>query len=229
MGAYMKHQSIAIDGPAGAGKSTIAKEVAEKLSYIYVDTGAMYRAIGLYIKRLSIDFDDEEAVSYSCQNADITISYQDAEQQIYLNGENVTGFIRTEEAGKMAYKVSSYKAVRKKLVELQQAMAEKENVVMDGRDIGTKVLPEAKLKIYLTANTKERARRRYLELLNKNIECDINKIEQDIIERDFQDMNRKESPLLQADDAVMIDCSDMNADEVVSKIIDLLNASKNSL
>lgn len=217
----MKHQSIAIDGPAGAGKSTVAKETAKRLSFVYVDTGAMYRAIGIFIKKNNIDPDNEKEVSSASQNTEITIKYQGGEQQVYLNNENVTGLIRTEEAGTLAYKVSAYPDVRKKLVELQKSLADNVNVVMDGRDIGTKVLPEAKLKIYLTADAKVRAERRYLELTSKGIDCDVDTIERDIINRDYQDMNREESPLSQAEDAYLIDCSKMNIKEVIEKIIKL--------
>ena len=173
----MKYFSIAIDGPAGAGKSTIAKIIAKKLSFIYVDTGAMYRAMALYFIRNNIMADDKDKIEEACNLVDISIEYMDGEQQIILNGENVTGLIRTEEVGNMASACSVYSKVRLKLVELQRSLAEKSNVVMDGRDIGTYVLPNANLKIYLTASSKERAKRRYLELINKGISADIENIE----------------------------------------------------
>ncbi|CUH92645.1 (d)CMP kinase [Herbinix luporum] len=215
----MKYFSIAIDGPAGAGKSTIAKIIAKKLSFIYVDTGAMYRAMALYFIRNNIMADDKDKIEEACNLVDISIEYMDGEQQIILNGENVTGLIRTEEVGNMASACSVYSKVRLKLVELQRSLAEKSNVVMDGRDIGTYVLPNANLKIYLTASSKERAKRRYLELINKGISADIDNIEKDIIDRDNRDMNREFAPLKQAEDAIVIDSSNMTIDEVADSII----------
>lgn len=217
----MKNHSIAIDGPAGAGKSTIAKTVSSHLSYIYVDTGAMYRATALYVSRNNIHPNDEEAVSKIYNNIDIKLDYIDKEQQIYLNGENVSTIIRSEEIGNAASAVSKHLKIREKMVELQQLIAAETNVVMDGRDIGTVVLPKADLKIYLTASAKERARRRYLDLKKKGIDTDIDKIEEDIIARDSQDMNRKNSPLVKAKDAIEIDSSNMSIEEVVSLILKL--------
>jgi len=214
--------NIAIDGPAGAGKSTIAKKVAANLGYIYVDTGAMYRAMALYFIRKGIKSDDTEAISTECKNADISITYMDGVQVVLLDGENVNGFIRTEEVGNMASATSVNGEVRKKLVELQQKLASKENVVMDGRDIGTVVLPNAEVKVYLTASSAVRARRRFLELQAKGEEADIEKIEQDIIERDHRDMTREISPLKQAKDAVYLDSSDMTIEEVVEKIMSMV-------
>lgn len=211
--------NIAIDGPAGAGKSTIAKRIAKELSFIYVDTGAMYRAMGLFMLRKGIGGDETEKIQKECEKADITISYIDGEQQVFLNGENVTGVLREEEVGKMASAVGKIPAVREKLVFLQQKLARTADVIMDGRDIGTCVLPDADAKIYLTASSKERARRRYEELKAKNIPCDMEEIEIDIIARDKQDMNREASPLKQAEDAVLVDCSDMSIEEVVETII----------
>ena len=219
--------SIAIDGPAGAGKSTIAKKIAKELSYIYVDTGAMYRAMALYFLRKGIKPEEEERISEECNNADITIEYKDGEQQVILNGENVNGLIRTEEVGNMASATSVNGNVRKKMVELQQQLAQKADVIMDGRDIGTKVLPMAELKIYLTASSRTRAERRYKELQDRNIECDIDVIEKDIIDRDYRDMNRENSPLMQAEDAVLVDSSDMNAEEVAAHIIQLFKEKIN--
>ncbi len=214
--------SIAIDGPAGAGKSTIAKLVAEKLQIIYVDTGAMYRAMGLYFHRKGIAPDDEAAVCAACTEADVSITYEDGAQQVLLNGENVTGFLRTEEAGKMASATSGYARVREKLVELQQKLAAERSVVMDGRDIGTVVLPQAELKIYLTASVEARAERRYLELTEKGIPCKIEEIAKDIEERDYQDMHRKNSPLRKAEDALYLDSSGMSIREVADAVIDAL-------
>ena len=213
--------NIAIDGPAGAGKSTIAKRIAKELSFIYVDTGAMYRALGLYMHRKGIAGADTEAIIGELDNVDITISYVDGEQQVFLNGENVTAFLREEQAGLMASAVGKIAEVRAKLVVLQQKMAETQNVIMDGRDIGTVVLPNATAKIYLTASSKERARRRFEELKAKNVPCDMDEIEKDIIARDEQDMNRAASPLKQAEDAVLVDCSDMGIDKVVNTIIEI--------
>ena len=217
--------NIAIDGPAGAGKSTIAKMVAKQLGYIYVDTGAMYRAMALYIMKQNIKPEEAEKISDKCKEADISIEYRDGAQIVILNGEDVTGMLRTEEVGNMASVTSVNPDVRAKLVDLQRVLASKQNVVMDGRDIGTVVLPNASVKIYLTASSKVRAERRYLELKAKGEEADINKIEADIIERDNRDMNRDISPLRQAEDAVLIDSSDMTIDEVVKAMIELVERS----
>lgn len=220
--------NIAIDGPAGAGKSTIAKRIAKQLGFIYVDTGAMYRAMGLYFLRNHIEASDTVKIEEACKDVDITIEYKNGEQVVLLNGENVNGLIRTEEVGNMASASSVNKAVRLKLVELQQNLATKENVVMDGRDIGTYVLPNADLKIYLTASSSERARRRWTELQEKGITADIEEIERDIIERDNRDMNREFAPLKQAEDAYYLDSSDLTIDQVVEKIIDLYNKTCSS-
>lgn len=215
------NRNIAIDGPAGAGKSTIAKRVAKEEKLVYVDTGAMYRAMGIYYSRLGISPDDAQAVSGHVSGADITIKYENDSQQVYLNGENVTGILRTEEAGNMASRVSANGAVRTKMVELQQKLAETTAVVMDGRDIGTVVLPDALLKIYLTATVEVRAMRRYKELIGKGEACDIREIEKDIEARDHQDMTREISPLRQAEDAVLVDSSYMNIEEVTAHIRNL--------
>ena len=214
--------SIAIDGPAGAGKSTIAKLVAEKLHIIYVDTGAMYRAMGLYFHRKGISPDDEAAICAACGEADVSIVYEGGAQQVLLNGENVTGCLRTEEAGKMASATSGYARVREKLVELQRKLAAAKSVVMDGRDIGTVVLPQADLKIYLTASVEARAKRRYLELTGKNVPCKIEEIARDIEQRDYQDMHRENSPLRKAEDALYLDSSEMSIREVADAIISAL-------
>lgn len=214
-------RSIAIDGPAGAGKSTIAKRVAKELGFIYVDTGAMYRALALYMIREGIASDDIDNVVSACKRADVTIKHENNEQVVYLNGDNVNGLIRTEEVGKMTSAISVNAAVREKLVGLQQKLAEVTDVVMDGRDIGAVVLPNADLKIYLTASSHVRAERRYKELVAKNVECNLEEIEKDIIDRDYRDMHRELSPLKQADDAVFLDSSDMTIDEVKDKIIEL--------
>lgn len=216
--------NIAIDGPAGAGKSTIAKRLAKELGYIYVDTGAMYRAMAYYFLKNHISAEDENRIAAACEHVDITIRYQDGEQQVILNGENVNGVIRNEEVGNMASSTSVYPVVRKKLVELQQQLAVKENVIMDGRDIGTVVLPNADVKIYLTASSKVRAKRRYEELTSKGEVCDLEQIEQDIIDRDYRDMNRENSPLKQADDAVLLDSSDLDIDGVVEKMKEIIKS-----
>ncbi len=220
-------KSIAIDGPAGAGKSTIAKKVAKSLGFIYVDTGAMYRAMALYMIKMGVDASDADKISATCTSADITIKHENGEQVVYLNGENVNGLIRTEEVGNMASASSVNGDVRRKLVELQQKMAKTTDVVMDGRDIGTVVLPDANLKVYLTASSRVRAERRYKELIAKGTECNIDDIEKDIIDRDYRDMHRENSPLRQAEDAVLLDSSDMTIDEVAEKILNLYQ-SKNS-
>lgn len=211
--------SIAIDGPAGAGKSTIAKQVAKKLGYIYVDTGAMYRAIAHYLVQNNINIDNEDELKSACESINITIKYENDAQQVYLNGENVTPYLRTEETGNMASKSSAKAPVREALLGLQRDMAKEYNVVMDGRDIGTNVLPNAEVKIYLTASSKERANRRYKELIEKGETADLDKIEADIIERDERDMNREIAPLKQAEDAVLVDSSFMTIDEVVAAIM----------
>ena len=211
--------SIAIDGPAGAGKSTIAKLVAKKLKFIYVDTGAMYRAIAYELVRTGVDIDDDKALADACSKMKIEIQYEDEVQQVYMNGENVTPYLRTEETGNMASKSSAKAPVRAALLDIQRNMAVEHNVVMDGRDIGTNVLPGAETKIYLTASADERANRRYKELTEKGESADYDKIKADIIERDERDMNRDIAPLKQAADAVLIDSSDMTIDEVVDEIL----------
>ncbi len=212
-------KSIAIDGPAGAGKSTIAKMVAKELGFIYVDTGAMYRAMALYLIRQGISRDDTAGIERACEDADISISFEDGRQVVLLMGENVNDMLRTEEVGNMASISSANPKVRTKLVSLQQKLAEKADVVMDGRDIGTVVLPDSKCKIYLTASSAVRAKRRYDELVAKGEKCDLKKIEADIIERDERDMSREHSPLKKADDAVLIDSSDMTIEEVRDAIL----------
>lgn len=213
--------NIAIDGPAGAGKSTIAKRVAKKMGYIYVDTGAMYRSLALYFIRLGIDKDDEARISEAVKDADVTIKYVDGQQQVLLNDENVTGLIRTEEVGNMASASSVYSSVRSKLLDLQRNLAESNDVIMDGRDIGTCVLPKAQVKVFLTASVDTRADRRYKELVEKGGNPDLNKIKKDIEERDYRDSHRENAPLRQAEDATLVDSSDMSIEEVVNTIINL--------
>ena len=211
--------NIAVDGPAGAGKSTIAKLVAKKMNLIYVDTGAMYRAMALYLLRMGVDINDDEAVIKECVNADITIKYEDGAQVVYLNGDNVNAFLRTEEVGNAASKTSVLAPLRAHLLSLQQNLAKTSDCIMDGRDIGTCVLPNAEVKIYLTASSEVRAKRRYDELTAKGEICDLAKIKADIEERDYRDMNRETAPLKQAEDAVLVDSSYMTIEEVVEEII----------
>ena len=216
----MSH-NVAIDGPAGAGKSTIAKRIARRLGYIYVDTGAMYRAMAYYLIQNQVDAADQEAIAAACQHADISICYQDGEQVVLLNGENVNAYLRTEAVGNMASVSSVVPEVRKKLVELQQKLARETDVVMDGRDIGTVVLPDADVKVYLTASVETRAKRRFLELQEKGEPADLAKIAADIEDRDYRDMHRDISPLRQAEDATLVDSSDMTIDQVVEGILEL--------
>ena len=213
--------NIAIDGPAGAGKSTVAKMAAGKLEFIYVDTGAMYRTIALYLIRNGIDEGDEAALEKALQDIDVRISYQGGVQHMYLNGEDVSGLIRTPEVSEKASRSSAQPVVRKKLLDLQRNLARKEDVLMDGRDIGTAILPDADLKIYLTASVDVRARRRYLELKEKGQECPLEQIRQEIEERDYRDMHRDISPLCQAKDAILLDTSDIDAETAAGRIVAL--------
>ncbi|WHE86248.1 (d)CMP kinase [Lachnoanaerobaculum gingivalis] len=219
--------SIAIDGPAGAGKSSIAKALSKRLGYIYIDTGAMYRAVALFFLENDVKDGTDSRIESLLEKLEISIKYEDGAQKVILNGEDVTGKLRLEEIGKLASKFSAIGSVREKLVALQRKLAQKENVVMDGRDIGTVVLPNAGLKIYLSASSKVRAKRRYLELLEKgHTDLDINEIEDEIIKRDEADMNREISPLKQADDAYYLDSSDMTLEEVVSKILSMVKEER---
>ena len=219
--------SIAIDGPAGAGKSSIAKALSKRLGYIYIDTGAMYRAVALFFVENNISDGTDSRIESLLEKLEISIKYEDGAQKVILNGEDVTDKLRLEEIGKLASKFSAIGSVREKLVAIQRKLAQKENVVMDGRDIGTVVLPNADLKIYLSASSKVRAKRRYLELLEKgHTDLDINEIEDEIIKRDEADMNREISPLKQADDAYYLDSSDMTLEEVVSKILSMVKEER---
>ena len=210
--------NIAIDGPAGAGKRTIAKLVAKEKGYIYVDTGAMYRGLAIHFLDKGIRAEDTDKIIEACEDAQVTIRYEDGVQQVYLNGQNITSRLRDEEVGNMASKSSPVPEVRKKLLELQQGLAREQDVIMDGRDIGTCVLPEADVKVYLTASVETRAKRRYDELTEKGIACNLDEIAKDIAERDERDMTRKTAPLKQAEDAVLIDSSHMTIEEVVAAI-----------
>ena len=215
--------AIAIDGPAGAGKSTIARKVAKELSYIYVDTGAMYRAMAYYFLQLGLKENDTEKIKEAVGGAHVSIRYENGEQKVVLNDQDVTPFIRQEEVGNMASKSSPIPEVRVKLTQLQKDLADRENVVMDGRDIGTCVLPDAQVKVYLTASAHTRAERRYKELQEKgDTSKSLEMIEADIEERDYRDMHREISPLCQAEDAVLVDSSDMTIEEVVDVILNLV-------
>ena len=213
--------NVAIDGPAGAGKSTIAKLVAKEKGYVYVDTGAMYRGLAIHFLENGIEAEEKEKIAEACKDADVTIRYEDGQQQVYLNGKNITAKLREESVGNMASKSSAIPEVRAKLLELQRELARKEDVIMDGRDIGTCVLPDADVKVFLTASVETRAKRRYDELVEKGVACDLEEIARDIAERDERDSTREIAPLKQAEDAVLVDSSYMTIEEVVAAIVKL--------
>ena len=215
------NRNIAIDGPAGAGKSTIARQVAARLGFVYVDTGALYRAIGIYILDHGVDKQNQEAVKQALDNISVELRYVDGQQEVLLNGKPVGDRLRSEEAGMAASDFAPLPVVREKLLKLQQDLAARMDVVMDGRDIGTKVLPDAACKIYLTAGSRERALRRFKELQEKGQTADLEQIEQDIKARDEQDMNREVSPLRQAEDAVLVDTSTIGIEEVTERILEI--------
>ena len=216
--------NIAMDGPAGAGKSTVAQKVAKELSFVYVDTGAMYRAMALYLLRKGVNREEPDEIGEACQNAEISIEYQNGEQIVLLDGENVNAHLRTEEVSAMASVSSAVPRVREKLLDLQRKLARTMSVVMDGRDIGTTILPDADVKIYLTASSLTRARRRYLEYQEKGEACDLAEIQKTIEERDQRDMTREISPLCQAEDAVLVDSSELTIDETVEKILSVYHS-----
>ena len=216
-----KNPSIAIDGPAGSGKSTVARLVAKKLGFVYVDTGAMYRTVGLYCAENSIDLENMDEVKKALQKVNIELKYDEGVQHIYLNGEDVSSAIRVQRIAQYASKVAAIGVVREKLVEMQRNIAENGNVVMDGRDIGTNVIPNAKAKIYLDASVDVRTERRCHELEEKGVSFDKNVIREEIIERDNFDKNRKINPLTIAEDATIIDTSYMTIEEVENKITKL--------
>ena len=216
--------NIAIDGPAGAGKSTVAQKVAKELSFVYVDTGAMYRAMALYLLRKGVNREEPDEIGEACQNAEISIEYQNGEQIVLLDRENVNAHLRTEEVSAMASVSSAVPRVREKLLDLQRKLTRTMSVVMDGRDIGTTILPDADVKIYLTASSLTRARRRYLEYQEKGEPCDLAEIQKTIEERDQRDMTREISPLCQAEDAVLVDSSELTIDETVEKILSVYHS-----
>ena len=220
------NRNIAIDGPAGSGKSTIAKRVAKETGLIYVDTGAMYRAMAIYFLRRGLSPDDEAGITAACEKADVTIAYENGSQQVYLNEENVTGFLREEAVGQMASASSVYAAVREKMKTLQQRLGREKDVVMDGRDIGTVILPDAFLKVYMTASVEVRAKRRFEELLAKGQSADLAVVAREIEERDWRDMHREIAPLKQAEDAVLLDTSYMSIDEVTDAVLKLYREKK---
>ena len=214
---------VAIDGPAGAGKSTIAKLVAKELKLIYVDTGAMYRTIGLYMLKNGIDIHDEAAVGAALGEVSVTIGYdENGLQRLYLNGEDVTSLIRTPEVSEAASVTSAYPLVREKLLDLKHTLARENDVVMDGRDIGTVILPDAQVKIFLTASVRVRALRRMKELLEKGEAVSLSMVEEEIRERDYRDSHRETAPLKQAEDAVLLDTSDLSIEEVVAEAAALI-------
>ena len=212
--------AVAIDGPAGAGKSSVAKAAAKELGFVYVDTGAIYRTIALHVLRQGVDPHDAPAVEALLPHIQVELAYTPEGQKMLLNGEDVTGLIRTPEVSMATSACSAIPAVRAYLLQLQRDLAEKNNVLMDGRDIGTCVLPDAPAKIYLTASSAVRAGRRYKELVEKGMECDLAEIERDIIDRDYRDMNRENSPLRQAEDAVLVDSSCMTVEQVIAAILE---------
>ncbi len=226
----MKAIQIAIDGPSGAGKSTLAKKVAERLRIAYLDTGAMYRAVALKALRKQLELGDAEAVGAMAQATEISVGFnpQDNSQSVFLDGEDVSGLIRTPEVALGASKVAAHPAVRSRMVALQQALAAKQSVVMDGRDIGTHVLPQAEIKIFLTASVEERARRRYEELeekglLNKTFE----ELKKEIEDRDYNDTNRAVSPLRQAPDAILLDTSGFSLDKAMERLLRIIEERLN--
>lgn len=219
----MNYRSIAIDGPSGAGKSTLAKMLAKELGFLYVDTGAIYRTVGVYVSKQGVEPDDAAAVTALLPDISIKMVHgEDGQQRMYLNGEDVTEAIRRNEISAYASKVSAIPAVRAFLLEMQRSLAKENNVIMDGRDIGTVVLPNADLKLYLTAAAEDRAERRYLELLERGQQVEREQILQDVVERDARDMNREVSPLKQAEDAVVVDTTGNSLDESFRALLDTI-------
>lgn len=219
--------NIAIDGPAGAGKSSIAKEAAKQLGFIYVDTGALYRTVALNAIRKGADLNDPDAVVRTLSGTDISLAFENGSQKVLLNGEDVSSKIRTEEISAGASKVSAIPKVREYLFDLQKSIAANNDCLMDGRDIGTVVLPNADLKVFLTATPEERARRRYQQNLDRGMDADYDRILEEVNQRDYQDTHRDIAPLRQADDAVLLDTTELNFDEVVDKLLKLVEERRN--
>jgi len=219
----MKKINIAIDGPAGAGKSTISKLLASQLGYIHIDTGAMYRAVGLKVLKNNISPHDSRKIVEILNSTDIKIKLVDGKQLVFLDGEDVTEEIRQPEVSMYASDVSKIREVRERLVKMQQDLAKQKGVIMDGRDIGTHVLPNAELKIFLTATAEERAKRRFLELKQKGYDVDYYQLLDEIKKRDQNDMTREFAPLRVADDAIVIDSTSLSIEEVLQKILELVN------
>ena len=224
----MGYINIALDGPSGVGKSTIAKALAGRLGFTYIDKGAMYRTLAVYFLSCGINTDDEEAVCSVLSSCSIDTGYEDGQQQMYLNGENVTSLLRTEEVSRAASVTSQYKKVREKLLDIQRSMAASRNAIMDGRDIGTVILPDAQLKVYVTARPEVRAKRRYDQLLMQGKLCGatLSSIEEDMRERDYRDSHRENAPLMKAEDAVLLDTSDLTEEEALEAIINMLKERK---
>lgn len=218
----MKKFAVAVDGPAGSGKSTVAKEIAKALGILYIDTGAMYRTVGMACLKKGIDPANESAVVASLDDLDMKIFPEAGGQRILLDGEDITSRIRTEEIGKAASSVAAYQKVREKLVEIQQGLAKEQSVIMDGRDIGTKVLPDAEVKIYLDASVEERAKRRVGELEAQGKTADLETIREEIAQRDYQDMHRENSPLCRAENAVNVDTTGLDIPAVTEKLLALI-------
>lgn len=215
--------SIALDGPGGAGKSSIAKQVAKQKGIVYVDTGAMYRAIALYMLENNVDIHSEETVVSNLENVDIKLEYREGAQCVILNGKDVSTAIRTNEVSMTASVTSAYKQVRAFLMDTQRNVAKTTSVIMDGRDIGTVVLPDAQVKIFLSADSRVRAQRRWLELQKKGDNTPFEEVLADIEKRDWQDINRKEAPLRQADDAVLLDTSNLDFEQAVQAVLDIID------
>ena len=218
--------NVGIDGPVGAGKSTVADAVAAKLGILHLDTGAMYRALGLTALRRNMDVQDEQAIVALCNSLNFAVTHEADGQHTFVEGEDVTGLIRTQEVGMAASTVSRYADVRKAMVRLQQKLASETDMLLDGRDICTTVLPNATAKIYLTASAEERARRRFLELQKKNISETFEQVLEEVIKRDEQDMNRPVEPLRQAEDAVLVDSTNLTFDEVVDTILKIVEEKR---
>lgn len=221
--------AIAIDGPAGAGKSTIARQAARTLGFIYVDTGALYRAVGLHMMKNGVDPSNRKAVYMELSKVRVALAFQDGEQKVLLCGRDVTSEIRTEKVSNVASSVSAIPEVRDFLFSMQRELAEKQNVVMDGRDIGTVVLPHAQVKIFLTASQEERARRRYTELLQKGQKTQYADVLKEIEQRDYQDSHREVAPMVQAEDSILVDTTKMTLEQSVKRVVGIIRAGLKNL